>query len=268
MSTRPLRALCAIAISASLAAVLVTRAQTADEPNEGLRLAPDPAITNGYQVSWWGRTGRTYFLQRSEDLTGLWSYFPIIEFGQDAPLSYGFINASPLVFTRLTYLNQVVADPYNTDSDGDGLTNQQEFDAKTDPFKTDTDGDGLPGKWELDHGLNPRDPTDALTDPDGDGRATAQEFLEGTDPQVFDASPASPGTRPAPSQPTLETLSPTSVRVTWTGSGDPMLGYLVERSLDNHTWAIVGFTAAATTTYEDAKLNPNTAYSYRVKGVY
>jgi len=268
MSTRPLRALCAIAISASLAAVLVTRAQTADEPNEGLRLATDPAVTNGYQVSWWGRTGRTYFLQRSEDLTGLWSYFPIIGIGQDAPLSYGFVNASPLVFTRVTYLNQVVADPYNTDSDGDGLTNQQEFDAKTDPFKIDTDGDGLPDKWELAHGLNPRDPTDALTDPDGDGRSTAQEFLEGTDPQVFDASPASPGTRPAPDQPTLETLSPTSVRVTWTGSGDPMLGYLIERSEDTITWIVVGFTRGENRTFDDLSLTPELGYYYRIKGVY
>jgi hypothetical protein len=185
MSTRHLRVLCAIAISASVAAVVITRAQTADEPNEGLRLVADPAITNGYQVSWWGRTGRTYFLQRSEDLTGLWSYFPIIEFGQDAPITYGFINASPLVFARVTYLNQVVTDPYNTDSDGDGLTNQQEFDAKTDPFKADTDGDGMPDKWELDHGLDPRNPADASPDPDGDGQTNLQEFTAGTDPKDY-----------------------------------------------------------------------------------
>jgi hypothetical protein len=244
MSTRSLRALCAIAITASLAAVLVTRAQTADEPNEGLRLATDPAVTNGYQVSWWGRTGRTYFLQRSEDLTGLWSYFPVIGIGQDAPLSYGFVNASPLVFTRVTYLNQVVADPYNTDSDGDGLTNQQEFDAKTDPFKIDTDGDGLPDNWELAHGLNPRDPTDALTDPDGDGRSTAQEFLEGTDPRLIDESEnADAPVPPAPGAPDLEVLSPTSARISWSGTGVPMLGYLIERSDNNRTWTLVGVSA-------------------------
>lgn len=167
MSTRHFCALCALALVFPFIAPLA-RGQTADDPNEGLKLATDPAITNGYQVSWWGRTGRTYFLQRSEDLTGRWSYFPIIEFGNDAPLSYGFVNPAPLVFARVVYLDQVLSDPFGTDSDGDGLTNQQEFAALTDPLKIDTDGDGMPDAYELTHGLNPL-LDDASLDRDGDG---------------------------------------------------------------------------------------------------
>jgi hypothetical protein len=182
MKTRHLCGVTALALSAALAA-FVARAQTADEPNEGVHFATDPGVTNGYQISWWGRTGRTYFLQHSEDLTGLWSYFPIIEFGHDAPLSYGFVNESPLIFARVSYLDQVLADPFNTDSDGDGLTNQQEFDAKTDPFKTDTDGDGMPDKWELNHGFNPRDPADALADANGNSVSNLDEFINGNDPR-------------------------------------------------------------------------------------
>jgi hypothetical protein len=157
----------ALTLGSTLVASLIY-AQTSNDPNEGLKLGVDPAITNGYQVSWWGRSGRTYFLQRSEDLTGRWSYFPLIENGQDSILSYGFINASPMHFVRVIYLNQILSDPYNTDTDGDGLTNQQEFTAETDPFDIDSDSDGMPDGYELAHGLNPTI-DDGLADQDGDG---------------------------------------------------------------------------------------------------
>ena len=41
------------------------------------------------------------------------------------------------------------------DSDGDGLTNLQEYILGTNPSKADTDGDGLPDGWEVQHGFNP-----------------------------------------------------------------------------------------------------------------
>lgn len=164
---------------------LCVQGQTAESTNEGLQLAPDTAVTNGYQVNWWGRTGRTYFLQRSEDLTSAWGYFPIIEIGQDAPISYGFINPAPLVFVRVVFLEQTLADPFNADSDGDGLTNQQEFVAKTDPFKVDTDGDGMNDKWEIDHGFDPLNAADGGLDPDGDGQTNLQEFVAGTHPKDY-----------------------------------------------------------------------------------
>lgn len=45
-----------------------------------------------------------------------------------------------------------------TDSDGDGLTDQQEIVNGTDPFKTDTDGDGASDAEEVAAGSDPRTP--------------------------------------------------------------------------------------------------------------
>ena len=41
------------------------------------------------------------------------------------------------------------------DSDGDGLTDQEEVGIGTDPFNSDTDNDGMPDGWEVRFGLNP-----------------------------------------------------------------------------------------------------------------
>nr|WP_258687101.1 ZirU family protein [Pseudomonas laurylsulfatiphila] len=46
------------------------------------------------------------------------------------------------------------------DSDGDGLTDEEELVHGTDPTKPDTDGDGLTDKEEVDGGSNPLDPND------------------------------------------------------------------------------------------------------------
>lgn len=46
----------------------------------------------------------------------------------------------------------------------------------------DTDGDGMPDAWELLYGLNPLDPTDALSDLDSDGLSNLQEWVRGTNP--------------------------------------------------------------------------------------
>ncbi|MBN2115232.1 MAG: PD40 domain-containing protein [Anaerolineales bacterium] len=87
------------------------------------------------------------------------------------------------------------------DSDGDGLTNNEEIDLGTDPFAADTDGDGLlDGEEVKTYGTNPLLPdTDAdglqdgeevhryMTDPlnpdtDDDGLLDGDEIARGTDP--------------------------------------------------------------------------------------
>lgn len=47
------------------------------------------------------------------------------------------------------------------DSDGDGITDVNEFVNGTDPNKADTDDDGLSDKYELDNGFDPVNPADA-----------------------------------------------------------------------------------------------------------
>jgi uncharacterized protein (DUF1800 family) len=56
------------------------------------------------------------------------------------------------------------------DSDGDGLTNLQEYQRRTDPHKADTDGDGLTDSEEVTLGTNP-----LRADTDGDGLSDGVE---------------------------------------------------------------------------------------------
>ncbi|WP_132061027.1 hypothetical protein [Halorussus amylolyticus] len=52
---------------------------------------------------------------------------------------------------------------------------------QTDPYDADTDGDGIPDGKEVEFGTNP-----AATDTDGDGIADSEELAEGTDPTIHD----------------------------------------------------------------------------------
>ena len=82
------------------------------------------------------------------------------------------------------------------DSDGDGLTNFQEFLNGTDPDSVDSDGDGMPDGWEVAMGLDPTDPKDAKEDKDKDGASNLEEYKKGTDPTDSKSVPktASAGT--------------------------------------------------------------------------
>ncbi len=51
----------------------------------------------------------------------------------------------------------------------------------------DTDGDQLPDAWEALYGLDPDDPSDAVTDSDGDGLTNLEEYEYETDPTVADS---------------------------------------------------------------------------------
>jgi hypothetical protein len=67
---------------------------------------------------------------------------------------------------------------FTTDSDGDGLTNQQEQDGGTNPDVADSDGDGLDDLIEVE--FVGTDPT--LADTDGDGAQDGAEVELGLDP--------------------------------------------------------------------------------------
>jgi uncharacterized repeat protein (TIGR01451 family)/gliding motility-associated-like protein len=85
------------------------------------------------------------------------------------------------------------------DCDGDGITNGTEFTNSTDPYNTDTDGDGVPDATDADAldpcsptqvaGYTGYDSTNALwlaADCDGDGITNGTEFTNGTDPYNSD----------------------------------------------------------------------------------
>jgi hypothetical protein len=112
------------------------------------------------------------------------------------------------------------------DSDGDGLTNAEEFAQGTDPGRGDTDGDGISDAWEIAHGLDPNSEADASLDTDGDGLTALEEFQAGSDPDLIDTDgdgfidpeEASLGSDPA--DPDSTPTSGTFTDVAPTGYGD------------------------------------------------
>lgn len=81
-------------------------------------------------------------------------------------------------------------DPWNPDTDGDGLTDWKEpNDTKTNPLSPDTDGDTLPDGWEVGYGLSPTNTATtngATGDIEPDDLNNAQEYAAGTNPKVAD----------------------------------------------------------------------------------
>src|SRR5207247_1546361 len=77
--------------------------------------------------------------------------------------------------------------PLLADTDGDGLTDGQEVNTYgTDPTKADTDGDGLSDGYEVNTSLtNP-----LVADSDGDGFSDGVEVAKGTDPNNAASFPA------------------------------------------------------------------------------
>lgn len=159
-------------------------AQTAADPLEKAYLEQDEA-NQILRLKWWGRSGRTYFIQHSDDLMN-WNSFPMLEAGADAVMEYGLTyTPTPKLFLRVKSTDISTTDPNGDDFDGDGVSNLAEIQMELDPLSTDSDNDGMPDGWEITHGLDPL-VNDANLDPDGDGYANITEYLAGTDPQVAD----------------------------------------------------------------------------------
>ena len=68
-----------------------------------------------------------------------------------------------------------------TDSDCDGLNDEQEVIYGSDPNNPDTDGDTILDGIEVKNGLDPTDASDGTADADGDGLNNAAEIVAGTD---------------------------------------------------------------------------------------
>ena len=73
------------------------------------------------------------------------------------------------------------SDSDGIDSDGDGISDEDEIEQGTDPNNPDSDGDGLSDGEELNLGTDPNNP-----DTDGDGLSDGEEVSLGTDPTSED----------------------------------------------------------------------------------
>ena len=75
-----------------------------------------------------------------------------------------------------------LGDACDPDDDNDDVLDVDDVFPKNALYSADTDSDGLPDAWETVYGLDPNDPSDALSDLDNDGVTALDEFLAGTIP--------------------------------------------------------------------------------------
>jgi hypothetical protein len=138
-----------------LCSVLPMQAQTAADLNEGLQVTTG-AQAGDFTVSWWGKAGRTYFVQQSFDLM-TWQYVPVVMSGEEDVSGLNFSCSETRQFWRLRYTDQTyTGTAADADFDDDGLTNLEEATLGTDPFSEDTDGDGISDADEVSMESDPK----------------------------------------------------------------------------------------------------------------
>lgn len=130
--------------------------QNGTEPNEGCELIPQNT-PGEFELHWWGKSGRTYFIQCSEDLE-TWMYAPFIESGLGEATAYAVqVPGAMRFFLRLKYTDVPTGpDPGAEDFDTDDLSSMDELTLyNTDPLNADTDDDGYSDGLEVRVGSSP-----------------------------------------------------------------------------------------------------------------
>jgi Bacterial TSP3 repeat len=151
---------------------------------------PSDVVTVGASkfLRWYGRPGRTYFIQVSDpnDHLARWQWAPIIESGNNGYISYEVDGTADKGLFRLKYTDKPTTDPDYDDFDGDTISNLEEIiDYGSDPLNADTDSDGMPDNYEVTHYLNPNY-RDERFDYDRDGSTNLQEYNLATNPTYRD----------------------------------------------------------------------------------
>jgi Bacterial TSP3 repeat len=198
-----------------LVLTLTTQTTQAQPPAPGDNPTNLINLPAGKFLWWYGYTGRTYFIQVSDidDPLAKWNWAPIIEAGNDTPISYEVDDTASKKFFRLkpTDLPIPAGQTIDTaDFDQDGISNWDEIvpptaslarstslssaigssqTSATDPLNPDTDGDGMNDGFERENGFDPNNPdengngtSDGADDSDGDGVSNVDEINQGTDP--------------------------------------------------------------------------------------
>ncbi len=138
-------------------------AQSAGDPDNGQTVVYN-STTEDYDISWWGYSGRTYFIQHSLDLL-TWTHLSEISTGGDSIITISMESPAANNFWRISSIDKVSSNPGAADFDGDGLSNSAEISYGTDPLKADTDGDGVPDGVEYQLGTNPKSSISNTSDP-------------------------------------------------------------------------------------------------------
>ena len=117
---------------------------------------------------------------------------------QEGQTYYFAASAYDLNGNQSGYSNEVLTQIHTTDTDGDGLSDDDETHIYgTDPNKADTDNDGMPDGWEVENGLFPLE-DDANLDQDGDGFSNREEYVSATDPNDASSKPSTDNSDPDP----------------------------------------------------------------------
>ena len=71
---------------------------------------------------------------------------------------------------------------FQQDTDSDTISDAQEIIYGTNLNNPDSDSDMMPDNYEIEQGFDPRDPSDATADADGDSLSNAEEYSQGLNP--------------------------------------------------------------------------------------
>lgn len=173
-----------LAAVAFAATVAFTPATTPTPDGPAIPRVTIGAITGGWEATWQGTPGYTYFPRWSLDLTE-WYAYPSLVHGTGTHFVQDMSDPNAL-FIRLALTDAACVDPETADFDHDSLSNADELEADLDPLDADTDHDGVPdGTDSLPHSPSNGNPLLAA-DSDLDGWSDLTELMRGTSPTLAD----------------------------------------------------------------------------------
>ncbi len=229
--------------------------QNASDLNEGTKVQYDPANAM-WRLQWWGKNGRTYFVQHSPDLKAPWEWVPIVEPGNDTLKEWGFTTSADRFFVRLRYSDVPTSDPAGADFDVDGVPNLWELQHGLDPLTvdstTDADQDGLDAWAEFWLGTDP-----TVSDSDGDEVSDGTEIAQGSDPLGSSIDGLTP-----PSNITVESPPQGGYVVSWVNNDARASRHILQRSADRINWTTVAVLPNGTTNYTDQEAPIGVALLY------